>query len=144
MWQQGRCWRMFLDGRSPQQFSKVDSVGAKTLWGGKYVYFFDWHQGVNLDKLCKFEDWDGIGPKNSITLPSAMYYTFNYDALYYRLGLNLYRISFSNLKTEKLKVNLEGMDSLWCNIQTTKDGKEMVYSTREFSEKLGIIENLFK
>jgi hypothetical protein len=86
----------------------------------------------------------GIGPMNSIKLAKRVGLNPNYDALYYRNGLDIFRISFHDWEIEKLNVNVQDIDTLNFFIRTTGDGKEMVYKTFESVSKLGIIENLFK
>jgi serine/threonine protein kinase len=143
---QRKAWQGYVDGRQASPFSG-DSMFARTICNGLYVNFYDDHMQAYLTRVpmsvCKIEDWDGIGPKNSVRLADRRI-NQNYDALYYRRGFDIFRISFHDWKTEKLNVNIQGIDTLSFFIRTTRDGKEMVYKTSESVSKLGVIENLFK
>jgi len=140
-----KTWRVFLDGRPPQLFSE-DSIWACTVGAGKYVIFQDLYQRARLagepERWCRFEEWDGIGPKNAKALPEGHIVVSNYEALYGKIESDFYRISFHDWKMVKLNVNIEG--NTWSDFRTTRDGKEMIFSTFEVCNKIGVIENLFK
>jgi hypothetical protein len=142
---QGRQWQASLDGRPVRPFAQ-DSIFARTCCNGRYVYYNDVHsavRGKNTDRVCLAEEWDGTGPAHAINIGAIGIYP-NYDALYFRRGLDVYRISCQDWKTEKLAVNVQDIDVNDAPIRTTADGKEMVYKTTEVINKLGVIENLFK
>ena len=61
-----------------------------------------------------------------------------------RQALDIFRIRFHDWKMEKLKVNVQDIDTLNFFVRTSGDGKEMVYKTTDYTQKLGVIENLFK
>ena len=144
---QNKMWKFPIDGGPPKKFAD-DSIWAQTVCNGKYVLFQDQHQdAVRRDyrpSWCRAEDWDGVGPKNATRIPQAEYID-NYGALYQLIGSNLYRISLPQWKIQRLNVNLQGIDSVWSSgISTTRDGTEMVYSSVDDFNKIGVIEDLFK
>jgi serine/threonine protein kinase len=143
---EGGVWRSYLDGRKTERFSQ-DSIHARTICNGEYVCWTDRRQRAQIalasTKVCRAEDWDGVGPPGLVDLGVPYIYS-NYDALYYRRGMDVYRFSFHDWKMEKLNVNIQGIDSLSFFIRTTADGKDMIYKTTESINKLGVIENLFK
>ena len=142
-------WRYYLDGRPAHQFA-AESIFARTFPNGRYVYVQDNHRKAILahehPRVCRIEDWDNVkGPKNAIELPWVVgNYWRNHDALYGRVGYNIFRVSFDNWKSETLRVNIENIDTLNFFVRTTRDGEEMVYKTAERTNKLGVIENLFR
>jgi serine/threonine protein kinase len=141
-----KTWRAYVDGRAPQAFSG-DSINARTFNHGRNVYWTDNHQNALLGKepsrVCRIEEWDGKGPVNSTSLGVRILYT-NYDALYSRTGLAIYRTTFPDWKTEQVNVNLEGVTPGIFAVRTTGDGREMTYSTIDVFKKIGVIEKLFK
>ncbi len=141
-----KTWQAYLDGRAAKPFSE-DSTNARTINNGRYVQFSinTWRAFLARDptSVCRVEDWDGIGPKSAVRL-SVRGTHINYDALYHQRGLDIFRISFHDWKTEKLNVNIQGIDTTNFGLRTTADGKEMVYKTTDYTQKLGVIENLFK
>ncbi len=141
-----RNWQGYLDGRQPKPFSN-DSVAAWTICNGRYVCAKDVHRGAakvfDSIRVCRSEEWDGRGLKYSYTLPEFMGQP-NYDALYGRDKSDIYRVSFDDWKMKKLNVNLQDVDTVTFLIRTTADGKELVYKTSDYVNKLGVIENLFK
>jgi hypothetical protein len=108
--------------------------------------FYDQHQRALLahepERWCRIEEWNGIGPKNAKALPEMTSWN-NYDLLYLQTESDIYRVSFPDWKMIKLKVNTDDKDE-WSGISTTGDGKEMIYSSVEKINKIGVIENLFK
>ncbi|MBI5463383.1 MAG: PD40 domain-containing protein [Ignavibacteriales bacterium] len=141
-----RSWRGYLDGRPAKPFGD-DSIFCTTVGGGQFVVFTDVHgnavTGKIPSKVCRIEDWDGAGPRNSITLPVRGGYP-NYDAYYNRVDTTLRRLSYRDWKLDTLEVYIQGIDLNSFFIRTTADGKEMIYKTTETVNKLGVIENLFK
>jgi hypothetical protein len=121
---------------------------VRTFCNGQYVYYKDFHikadRAREPGKICRFKDWDGIGPKNGIKL-KVFWIEINYDALYGWDSTEIFRISFHNWKMTKLNVNVQGVVlPFGLFIRTTRDGKEIVYRTSDRSNRLGVIENLFK
>jgi serine/threonine protein kinase len=141
---QNKMWRVFVDGRPPQAFSK-DSIWAWTVGGRKYVIFQDQHQRALLaggtTYQCKFDEWDGIGPKNAVAIPKGDW-LINLDQLYLLKESDIYRVSFPDWKIAKLNVNTQEMSE--SAVSTTRDGKEFIYSSKETVNKIGVIENLFR
>ena len=141
-----KVWQGYLDGRPARPFSK-DSINARTFCNGQYVLWTDNHRSAQIarepNRVCRAEEWDGSGPPNSIKLEVRGSF-LNYDALYNRQALDIFRIRFHDWKMEKLKVNVQDIDTLNFFVRTSGDGKEMVYKTTDYTQKLGVIENLFK
>ncbi len=144
----GNMWQEFLDGRPRKKFSE-DSISAFPVQGGKYVVFHDEHQSALLAgrpaRWCRMEDWVGIGTKSAANIPTMEYFEAAWSAFYLRRESDLYHLSFPDWKLQKVVANIEEIDPVWsANFSTTRDGKEMVYSSVETVNKIGVIENLFK
>ncbi len=144
---QDKMWRTFVDGRPRQKFSE-DSIWAQMFGGGKYVIFLDMHQRALLENghesnyVCRIEDWNGSGAANARAIPANNAVCF--DQLYVMEGSDIYRVSLPDLKMVKLEMNLKDRDAVWSGVSTTRDGKEMVYSSLESVNKIGVIQDLFK
>jgi len=141
-----RTWVGYLDGRPARPFT-TDSMFARTICNGHYVEFTSMRLGAILThaptSICRAEEWNGSGSSKAIRLPVRPVNN-NYDGLYHRSGLEIFRISFNDWKMEKLNVNIDDIDTTDFYIRTTADGKEMVYKTTEWVTTLGVIEDLFK
>jgi serine/threonine protein kinase len=141
-----KMWRVFLDGRPRQPFSE-DSVFAWAVNGGRYVIYEDLHQRAlragESARWCTIGEWDGRGPENARVLPGGEWKP-NLDAFYLRRGFDLYRFSFTDQRMMRVKVDIHDADTVWGGMNTTMDGKEMVYSSAESINKIGVIDNLFK